>query len=252
MSRTSPRKPRPPGGGQRVRIPTVNQIESNPYFVNDYGRLLGRGIAVEAWSPLAQGAVFDDPQLTRWRQVGRTVSQVVLVDSAARHRVLSRLIRPGCERTSTFRFRLTDEQMTEISLHTGTVRSDRMCSTGAGERARTASTPVGGRRAPGKWRSRDVAGRRGPRVCPCPPLMRRVYPTARHGQPTTPSGLVRGGKSGGCVRTFGSSGVLPDRFDRNCGGIVRPGVGTEDRRRLAYPRSARCRTGPHRTGYRTV
>ena len=38
-----------------------------------------RGIAVEAWSPLAQGRVFGDSQLEALaEQVGRTVSQVVL------------------------------------------------------------------------------------------------------------------------------------------------------------------------------
>lgn len=49
-----------------LSTPSVNQIESNPYFVNDEVRAAcaDRGIAVEAWSPLAQGAVFGDPQLT--------------------------------------------------------------------------------------------------------------------------------------------------------------------------------------------
>ena len=64
-----------------LSTPAVNQIESNPYFVNDELRetCTARGIAVEAWSPLAQGKVFGDPQLTALaEQVGRSVSQVVL------------------------------------------------------------------------------------------------------------------------------------------------------------------------------
>jgi 2,5-diketo-D-gluconate reductase A len=43
--------------------PAVNQIELHPYFLNDEVHRYGieRGIATEAWSPLAQGDVLDDP-----------------------------------------------------------------------------------------------------------------------------------------------------------------------------------------------
>ena len=62
-------------------VPAVNQIEAHPYCTNDavrdYGR--SRGIATEAWSPIAQGAVLTDPAIGRVAEkVGRTAAQVVL------------------------------------------------------------------------------------------------------------------------------------------------------------------------------
>jgi 2,5-diketo-D-gluconate reductase A len=62
-------------------VPAVNQIEVHPYFGNEDVRAFdGRhGIATEAWSPIAQGAVLDDPVITRIAEaVGRTPAQVVL------------------------------------------------------------------------------------------------------------------------------------------------------------------------------
>ena len=46
--------------------PAVNQIEVHPYLVQHQLRAVGteRGIATEAWSPIAQGEVLDDPVLT--------------------------------------------------------------------------------------------------------------------------------------------------------------------------------------------
>src|SRR5919199_1339595 len=47
-------------------VPAVNKIELHPYFLNEEVRAYGeaRGIATEAWSPIAQGAVLDDPVVT--------------------------------------------------------------------------------------------------------------------------------------------------------------------------------------------
>ena len=62
-------------------VPAVNQIEAHPYFTNDEVRAYGRehGIHTEAWSPIAQGAVLDDPVVIRIAEsVGRTPAQVVL------------------------------------------------------------------------------------------------------------------------------------------------------------------------------
>jgi 2,5-diketo-D-gluconate reductase A len=44
-------------------VPAVNQIEIHPYFVQDDVRAAdsARGIATQAWSPIAQGQVLDDP-----------------------------------------------------------------------------------------------------------------------------------------------------------------------------------------------
>ncbi|MGE2836471.1 aldo/keto reductase [Mycobacterium sp. SMC-4] len=62
-------------------VPVVNQIEVHPYFGNDEVRAYGRehGIATEAWAPIAQGRVLDDPAVTRVAEsVGKTPAQVVL------------------------------------------------------------------------------------------------------------------------------------------------------------------------------
>ena len=61
--------------------PAVNQIEVHPYFTNDAVREYGKdhGIATEAWSPIAQGAVLDDTVITRIADnIGKTPAQVVL------------------------------------------------------------------------------------------------------------------------------------------------------------------------------
>jgi 2,5-diketo-D-gluconate reductase A len=62
-------------------VPAVNQIEVHPYFVNDSVRAYGKehGIATEAWSPIAQGQVLDDPTVTRIAEAtGKSPAQVVL------------------------------------------------------------------------------------------------------------------------------------------------------------------------------
>lgn len=62
-------------------VPAVNQIEVHPYFRNEDVRAADakRGILTEAWSPIAQGAVLDDPAITAIAErLGRTPSQVTL------------------------------------------------------------------------------------------------------------------------------------------------------------------------------
>ena len=62
-------------------VPAVNQIEVNPYLTQEPLRALHAelGIVTEAWSPLARGAVLDDPVLNGIAErLGKTVSQVVL------------------------------------------------------------------------------------------------------------------------------------------------------------------------------
>ncbi len=61
--------------------PAVNQIEVHPYLTQDEVRAFcgEHAIAVEAWSPIAQGKVLDDPVITSIaRAVGKTPAQVVL------------------------------------------------------------------------------------------------------------------------------------------------------------------------------
>ena len=62
-------------------VPAVNQVELHPALQNR--RVVAAndrlGIATEAWSPLAQGAVLDDPAITTIAAAhGRTSAQVVL------------------------------------------------------------------------------------------------------------------------------------------------------------------------------
>ena len=62
-------------------VPAVNQIEVHPYLTNDAVREYGRehGIFTEAWSPIAQGGVLEDPTITQIAEkVGKTPAQVVL------------------------------------------------------------------------------------------------------------------------------------------------------------------------------
>ena len=62
-------------------VPAVNQIELHPYFLNSEVAAFceENAIAVEAWSPIAQGDVLGDPVLTEIaEQVGRTPAQTVL------------------------------------------------------------------------------------------------------------------------------------------------------------------------------
>jgi 2,5-diketo-D-gluconate reductase A len=62
-------------------VPAVNQIEAHPYFTNQAVRSYDREhqIATEAWSPLAQGKVLEDPTIARIaHKVGKTRAQVVL------------------------------------------------------------------------------------------------------------------------------------------------------------------------------
>jgi 2,5-diketo-D-gluconate reductase A len=62
-------------------VPAVNQIELHPYLTNREVSAYGQthGIATEAWSPIAQGKVLDDPVITAIAgEVGKSPAQVVL------------------------------------------------------------------------------------------------------------------------------------------------------------------------------
>ncbi len=61
--------------------PAVNQIEVHPYLTQEELRAFDADheIVTEAWSPIAQGKVLDDPAITEVAQaVGRTPAQTVL------------------------------------------------------------------------------------------------------------------------------------------------------------------------------
>nr|WP_246316171.1 aldo/keto reductase [Kineococcus aurantiacus] len=62
-------------------VPAVNQIEVHPYFGNEAVRTYcgEHQIGVEAWSPIAQGKVLDNPTITEVAQrLGKSPAQVVL------------------------------------------------------------------------------------------------------------------------------------------------------------------------------
>ena len=62
-------------------VPAVNQIEAHPYLTQDDARGFGaaHGIVTEAWSPIAQGKVLDDPVIVEVAErLGRTPAQVTL------------------------------------------------------------------------------------------------------------------------------------------------------------------------------
>ncbi len=62
-------------------VPAVNQIEIHPYFVQDDLRAFDRehGIATEAWSPIAQGQILDDPTIVAIAErLHKTPAQVTL------------------------------------------------------------------------------------------------------------------------------------------------------------------------------
>jgi 2,5-diketo-D-gluconate reductase A len=66
---------------ESTTVPAVNQVEVHPYFTNETVRTYDRehGIATEAWSPIAQGKVLDDPVVERIAHgLGKTPAQVVL------------------------------------------------------------------------------------------------------------------------------------------------------------------------------
>jgi 2,5-diketo-D-gluconate reductase A len=62
-------------------VPAVNQVELHPYFHNQdvdaYGT--AHGIATEAWAPIAQGKVLDEPALAELAgRLGKSPAQIVL------------------------------------------------------------------------------------------------------------------------------------------------------------------------------
>jgi 2,5-diketo-D-gluconate reductase A len=67
--------------GDSVVRPAVNQIEIHPYLAQDDLRAFDADheIVTEAWSPIAQGKVLDDPAVVAIAErLGRTPAQVVL------------------------------------------------------------------------------------------------------------------------------------------------------------------------------
>jgi 2,5-diketo-D-gluconate reductase A len=116
-------------------VPAVNQIELHPYLLNEEVRAYGesQGIATEAWSPIAQGQVLDDPAITEIAsKVGRTPAQVVLRWHIQRDSIVfpkSNTPERIKENFGIFDFELDQEAM------------DRLSSLDRGEEGRTGPDP---------------------------------------------------------------------------------------------------------------
>jgi 2,5-diketo-D-gluconate reductase A len=102
-------------------VPAVNQIEVHPYFGNEEARAASaaHGIAVEAWSPIAQGAVLDDPTIGEIaRAHDKTPSQVTLRWHVQRGDIIfpkSMSADRMRENFAIFDFELADDEMSAIT-----------------------------------------------------------------------------------------------------------------------------------------
>ena len=102
-------------------VPAVNQIEVHPYFGNEEVRAYGaeHGILTEAWSPIAQGGVLQDPTISAIAErVGRTTAQVTLRWHIQRGDIIfPKSTTPSRvqENFELFDFELTDDDMTAIT-----------------------------------------------------------------------------------------------------------------------------------------
>jgi 2,5-diketo-D-gluconate reductase A len=101
-------------------VPAVNQIELHPYFRNGEVHAYGEahGIATQAWSPIAQGAVLRHPVITAIADsVGRSPAQVVLRWHIQRgHVVFPKSVTPARirENLELFDFELAPDDVTRI------------------------------------------------------------------------------------------------------------------------------------------
>ncbi len=102
-------------------IPVVNQVEAHPYFHNDVVRdaSLAHGVKIEAWSPIAQGAVLDDATIKEiGEKYGKTASQVTLRWHIERGDIIfpksTHEERMG-ENFDIFDFSLTSEEVSRIT-----------------------------------------------------------------------------------------------------------------------------------------
>lgn len=102
-------------------VPAVNQVEVHPYFTNEEVRAAdaSHGIATEAWSPIAQGGVLNDPVITEIAAAkGRTPAQVTLRWHIERGDIIfPKSVTPARieENFALFDFELTPDEVTKIS-----------------------------------------------------------------------------------------------------------------------------------------
>ncbi|MDH2443270.1 aldo/keto reductase [Amnibacterium sp. CER49] len=102
-------------------VPAVNQIEIHPYLTQDALRAFDaeHQIATEAWSPIAQGKVLNDPVLVRIAErLGRSTAQVTLRWHIQRGDIVfPKSVTPERvqENFALFDFELSDADMSDIT-----------------------------------------------------------------------------------------------------------------------------------------
>jgi 2,5-diketo-D-gluconate reductase A len=103
------------------RLPVVNQVEVQPYFGNEAVRAANAAydVVTEAWSPIAQGDVLDDPTIVGIAErVGRTPAQVTLRWHVQRGDVIfPKSVNPNRmrENFALFDFELSTDDMAAIT-----------------------------------------------------------------------------------------------------------------------------------------
>jgi 2,5-diketo-D-gluconate reductase A len=106
---------------QTTITPAVNQIEIHPYLTQEEVRAYDsqHGIATEAWSPIGQGLVLEDPTIVRIADAhGKTPAQVTLRWHIQRGDIIfpKSVTRSRVEENfAIFDFELSGEDMTDIS-----------------------------------------------------------------------------------------------------------------------------------------
>ena len=107
--------------GETEVVPAVNQIEVHPYLAQDELRAFNaeHQIATEAWSPIAQGKVLNDPTILRVAErYGKTASQVTLRWHVQRGDIVfpKSVTRSRVEENfDVFGFELSEDDMREIT-----------------------------------------------------------------------------------------------------------------------------------------
>jgi 2,5-diketo-D-gluconate reductase A len=102
-------------------VPAANQVEIHPYLTQGAVRAFDaeHGIATEAWSPIAQGKVLDDPVISRIAaHLGRTPAQVTLRWHLQRGDIVfPKTVTPSrlAENFALFDFELTEADMADIT-----------------------------------------------------------------------------------------------------------------------------------------
>jgi len=102
-------------------VPVVNQIEAHPFLLNDEARAATHrhGSVVEAWSPIAQGAVLDDATIGEIAKAhDKTPSQVTLRWHVQRGDIIfpKSMRRERMEENfAIFDFELSEDEMSKIS-----------------------------------------------------------------------------------------------------------------------------------------